>query len=159
MRPPILFLTIAFGAGLVLGEGGRGTGDGYVMVPVLSVAAVLARRTPLGSATGVMAVAGLLWGGAAVRERGATCAGQWSRDARSGMRDAWTRGAIVRLLDPASDSGGLVDADVVGGARCGGTLRVRWPEQLAARGRGGATRGGAGGGGGGGRGAGGGGRG
>ena len=134
MRPPILFLTIAFGAGLVLGEGGRGTGDGYVMVPVLSVAAVLARRAPLGSATGVMAVAGLLWGGAAVRERGATCAGQWSRDARSGMRDAWTRGAIVRLLDPASDSGGLVDADVVGGARCGGTVRVRWPDHPHAAG-------------------------
>ena len=50
------------------------------------------------------------------------------------MRDAWTRGGIVRLLDPAPDSGGLVDADVVGGARCGGTVRVRWPDHPHAAG-------------------------
>ena len=87
MRPPILFLTIAFGAGLFLGETGKGKGETYVAVPVVLAALVVARRAPVGAATGVMAVAGLLWGGAAVRERGATCAGQWSRDARSGMRD------------------------------------------------------------------------
>src|SRR6266550_362978 len=130
MKPPILFLTIGFGAGLFFGEGGRGTGDGYVLVPVLAAALFLARRAPLGAAVGVMGVAGVMWGGAAVRERGATCAGEWGR----GTGDGYTRAAIVRLVDPAPDSGGLVDADVVGGTRCGGALRLRWPERPAARG-------------------------
>src|SRR6266571_5088177 len=102
MRPPILFLTMAFGAGLWSGLASfLVRGEWYVVVPVLVGATMWWCRAPVGAASGIMAVAGLLWGGAAVRERGATCAGQWSRDARSGMRDAWTRGAIVRLLDPA----------------------------------------------------------
>jgi competence protein ComEC len=117
MRPPILFLTIGFAVGLVLGEGGRGAGDGYIVVPVLLAGAWLARRAPVGAAVGIMGVAGILWGGAAVRERGSGC-----------------RAAIVRLLDPVPDGGGVVDADVVGGAQCRGPVRLRWPEHPAAAG-------------------------
>src|SRR6266699_6130163 len=130
MRPPILFITIGFAIGIVLGEGGRGTGDVYLVAPILATALLLARRAPLGAAVGVMGVAGTMWGGAAVRERSATCAGEWGR----GTGDGYTRAAIVRLVDPAPDSGGLVDADVVGGTRCGGGLRLRWPDHPAARG-------------------------
>ncbi len=135
MRPPILFLTIGFGAGLSAGLAShlmRGTW--YVVVPVLAGALACGRRAPLGAAVGVMGVAGMLWGGAAVRERGATCAGEWGREAGSGMRGAYTRAAIVRLVDPVPDSGGLVDAEVVWGTRCAGGLRLRWPESPGARG-------------------------
>src|SRR6266566_8351821 len=139
MKPPVMWLAIAFGVGLWAGlvvfrDAGSGMRDAWVLVPVFAVALVLWRQAPLGAAMGVMGVAGLLWGEAAVRERGATCAGEWGRDAGSGMRDAYTRAAIVRLVDPAPDSGGLVDVEVVGGAPCGGGLRVRWPERPAARG-------------------------
>ena len=41
--------------------------------------------------------------------------------------------AIVRLVDPAPASGGIVDADVLPGA-CGGALRLRWPEAYPAAG-------------------------
>src|SRR6266576_54672 len=58
MRPPILFITIGFAIGLVLGEGGRGTGDGYLVAPILATALLFARRAPLGAAVGVMGVAG-----------------------------------------------------------------------------------------------------
>src|SRR5438445_13490720 len=114
MRPPILFITVAFAFGLFLGEGGTGKGEGYVAALVLVAAFLLARRAPLGAATGVMLVAGLLWGGAASRSRAATCEGRWT---------AGTRAAIVRLGDPAPDSGGPVEADVVPGP-CGGALRL-----------------------------------
>src|SRR5438034_11805576 len=88
MRPPILFLTVAFGVGLWAGLDpfvfpGRALPGGalwVVALPVLAVAAWLARRAPLGAAVGIMGVAGLLWGTAAVREREATCAGAWSRE-------------------------------------------------------------------------------
>ena len=126
MRPPILFLTIGFGAGLFLGEGGRGRGDGYVGVPMLLAALVVSRRAPLGAAVGIMGVAGLAWGRAAVLEREATCAGRWT--AGEGPR-----AAIVRLVDPAPAAGGVVEAAVVPGA-CGGALRLRWPEGRGARG-------------------------
>src|SRR2546427_4653298 len=108
MRPPILFLTIAFGAGLFLGETGNGKGETYVAVPVVLAALVVARRAPVGAATGVMAVAGLVWGGAAVGGRGAKRAGRRGRGARSGGRGAWKPAARVRLLDPGSGSGGRV---------------------------------------------------
>src|SRR3989442_9747518 len=76
-----------------------------------------------------MGVAGMLWGAAAVRERDATCAGTWSRERGAGSSKA----AIVSLEDPAPASGGIVDADVLGGA-CRGSVRLRWPEGHAARG-------------------------
>src|SRR5947208_8084091 len=130
MRPPILFLTIAFGAGLYAGlDLFAVRGAWYVVVPVLGTALLLARRAPLGAALGVMGVAGLVWGMAAGREREATCAGSWSRERGAGSSKA----AIVRLEDPVPASGGIVDADVRPGT-CGGSLRLRWPEGSAVRG-------------------------
>src|SRR2546430_12891563 len=70
MRPPILFLTVAFGVGLWAGLDpfvfpGRALPGGalwVVALPVLAVAAWLARRAPLGAAGGIMGVAGRgLW--------------------------------------------------------------------------------------------------
>src|SRR5437667_5124228 len=123
MRPPILVITVAFGVGLWAGGselGGWGSG-----LAVLAVAAGLARQAPLGAAVGVVGVAGLLWGAAARRQHEATCEGRWKGNG--------TRAAIVRLGDPAPDSGGPVEADVVEG-RCGGALRLRWPDGIPARG-------------------------
>src|SRR6266550_541602 len=130
MRPPILFITVGFGVGLAAGldlfrETGEGRGETWVAVLVVLAALGLARRAPLGAAIGGMAVAGMLWGGATARERELTCAGGWKGDV--------TRAAIIRLLDPAPDSGGVVDADVVAGP-CGGALRLRWPDGIPAAG-------------------------
>src|SRR2546422_4352893 len=128
MRPPILFLTIAFGAGLYAGLDLLALrGAWYVVVPVLGTALLLARRAPLGAALGVMGVVGLVWGMAAGREREATCAGSWSRDRGAGSSKA----VIVSLEDPAPTSGGIVDAQVHPGG-CGGALRLRWAEGHAA---------------------------
>src|SRR2546426_3599961 len=137
MRPPMLFLTVAFGVGLWAGLDpfvfpGRALPGGalwVVALPVLALAAWLARRAPLGAAVGIMGVAGMLWGTAAVREREATCAGAWSREQVAGSSKA----ATVRLADPAPASGGIAEAEVLGGA-CGGSVRLRWPEDHAARG-------------------------
>src|SRR5437016_9148184 len=141
MRPPILFITVAFAFGLFLGEGGTGKGEGYVAALVLVAAFCLARRAPLGAAIGVMSVAGMLWGGAAAREQEATCAGRWTAggsrltagESRSTAGEGGARAAIVRLGDPAPDSGGPVEADVVAGP-CGGALRLRWPDGIPAAG-------------------------
>src|SRR5882724_2020999 len=118
MRPPILFLTIAFGVGLWAGLDpfvfpGRTLPGGalwVVALPVVALAAWLARRAPLGAAVGIMGVAGLLWGAAAACEREATCAGRWAAGGRAG--EGRTRAAMVRLADPAPTSGGIVDAEV-----------------------------------------------
>src|SRR2546430_17716123 len=81
MRPPILFLTIGFGAGLCAGlDLFAVRGALYAVAPVLVAALWLARRAPLGAAAGIMGVAGALWGTAAGRERGATCAGTRSEE-------------------------------------------------------------------------------
>jgi competence protein ComEC len=88
---------------------------------------VLSRRAPLGAACGLMLVAGGLWGAAARRERATTCAGRWS----TALKD--TRAAVVRLREPASAAGGVVEGDALGGS-CGGSLKLRWPEGHAARG-------------------------
>src|SRR6266480_2427607 len=125
MRPPILFITVAFAFGLWAegsGVGARGSG-----LAVLVVAAGLARQAPLGAAIGVMAVAGMVWGGAALRERAATCEGRWKAG------EGRTRAAIIQLLDPVPDSGAVADADVVPGP-CGGALRLRWPDGIPAAG-------------------------
>src|SRR5439155_1151031 len=131
MRPPILFITVAFAFGLFLGEGGTGKAEGYVAALVLVAAFCLARRAPLGATIGVMSVAGMLWGGAAAREQEATCAGRWTAGDKAG--EGRTRAAIIRLLDLAQDSGGPVEADVVPGP-CGGALRLRWPDGIPAAG-------------------------
>src|SRR5256886_11516020 len=138
MRPPILFLTVAFGVGLWAGldpfvfAGGALWG---VALPLIAAAACLAARAPLGAAVGIMGVAGLLWGTAAVREREVTCNGRWTAGVR-GRENAGegpTRAAIVRLADPAPAQGGIADAEVLSGT-CGGSVRLRWPEDHAARG-------------------------
>src|SRR5438445_334613 len=132
MRPPILFLTVAFGVGLWAGLDPLvfpGAALWGVALPLIAAAACLAARAPLGAAVGIMGVAGLLWGTAAVREREATCAGAWSREQGAGSSKA----ATVRLADPAPASGGIAEAEGLGGA-CGGSVRLRWPEDHAARG-------------------------
>src|SRR3989440_4240846 len=132
MRPPILFLTIGFGAGLYAGlDLVAVRGALSAVAPVLVAALWLARRAPLGAAAGIMGVAGALWGTAAGRERGATCAGTWGRESENGKREAVA--AAVRLLDRVSPQGGVVDAAVVPGT-CGGPVRLRWPEEHPARG-------------------------
>ena len=126
MRPPILYLTVAFGAGLFAGLNPCVVcGAWYVGLPVLTGVALLYRRAPLGAALGVMLVAGLLWGTAARREQQASCAGWW--------RPGPTRAAVVQLTDPVQANGGVADAAVRGGP-CGGTVAIRWPEGHAARG-------------------------
>lgn len=126
MRPPILFLSLAFAVGLwVALDFAELRGAWYVVVPVLGTALLVARRAPLGAAVGVMGVAGALWGRAATRERHATCAGSWSPGP--------SRAAILRLADPAPAAGGVVDATVLPGS-CGGPLRLRWPEGHPAHG-------------------------
>src|SRR5438309_10230126 len=132
MRPPILFLTVAFGVGLWAGLDPLvfpGAALWGVALPLIAAAACLAARAPLGAAVGIMGVAGLLWGTAAVRERGATCAGAWSRGPGAGGRKA----ATVRLADPAPASGGIAEAEVLGGA-CGGSVRLRPPHDQHAPG-------------------------
>jgi competence protein ComEC len=130
MRPPILWLTVAFGTGLAAGLDGSAVRSAlYAGLPVLLGAAVLRRRAPLGAACGVMLVAGAVWGAAAFRERAATCGGRWSREPGAER----SRAAIVRLRDPAPAAGGVVEGDVRSGP-CGGTLRIRWVKGTGARG-------------------------
>src|SRR5437016_5031069 len=132
MRPPILFLTVAFGVSLWAGLDPLvfpGAALWGVALPLIAAAACVAARAPLGAGVGIMGGAGRLWGRAAVREREATCAGAWSREQGAGSSKA----ATVRLADPAPASGGIAEAEVLGGA-CGGSVRLRWPEDHAARG-------------------------
>jgi len=68
-----------------------------------------------------MVVAGVMWGGAALREQRASCMGQHAR------------AAIIRLTDPAPSTGGVVEASVRGGP-CRGTLTLRWPDGHPAHG-------------------------
>src|SRR5204863_530463 len=86
----------------------------YVVLPVIIGALVLQRRAAVAAACGVMLVAGVVWGAAAVREQRASCMGQHAR------------AATVRLTDPAPGAGGVVEASVRGGP-CRGTLTIRWP--------------------------------
>src|SRR5439155_832732 len=95
----------------------------------------LNRLAPHYAGVGVMGVAGLLGGAAALRERAATCEGRWTAgesrltagEGRWKAGEAGTRAATVRLGDPAPHSGGPVEAYVVPGP-CGGALRLRWPD-------------------------------
>src|SRR5213080_4832663 len=134
MRPPILFLTVAFGVGLWAGLDPfvfAGAALWGVALLLIAAAACLAARAPLGAAVGIMGVAGLLWGTAEVREREATCTGRWAAGENAG--EGRTRAVIVRLADPAPPQGGIVDADVLPGT-CHGSVRLRWPEGTGARG-------------------------
>src|SRR5512143_888010 len=129
-----MWIVVGFGAGLwagltSFGDGGGGTWE--VGAPVLLGALLVARRTPVAAAMGVAAIAGLLWGMAAVARREAGCAGQWGRGTRDGGRAA--HGAIVRLLDRVTDAGGVVDAQVREGP-CRGDITLRWPSGKAAAG-------------------------
>src|SRR5213594_2305471 len=138
MRPPILYLTVAFGVGLGAGLDPfvfPGAVLWGVVLPLIAAATCFAARAPLGAAVGIMGVAGLLWGTAAVREREVTCNGRWTAGvrARENAGEGHTRAAIVRLADPAPAQGGIVDADVLPGA-CAGSVRLRWPEGTGARG-------------------------
>jgi len=125
VRPPILWITIAVGAGVFAAL--RGVGP-WEVLPVLLGAGALLHRAPVGAAVGIALVAGVVWGSAARRERAATCAGTWAR-----AQGDQTRAAIVRLHDPVAAEGGLVEGDARGGS-CGGRLKLRWPEGYAARG-------------------------
>jgi competence protein ComEC len=137
VRPPILYLTIAFGAGLVTAL--NGVELRVTACVVLLGAAVLQRRAPLGAAVGVMLVAGVLWGGAALREQRASCAGAWSTQGgltpgpRPGVNTPTTHSAILQLTDPVAATGGVAEGVVRGGA-CRGTLTIRWPDGHPARG-------------------------
>src|SRR2546430_8108198 len=132
MRPPLVWISVAFGAGLGAGLGSWGVWGGgmwAVGASVLSVGLGVARQAPVGAAIGLMGVAGLLWGAAAVREQDATCAGRWTAGGKAGDA-AGERGRVravaVRLADPAPADGGLVEARVESG-RCGGALGICWP--------------------------------
>lgn len=130
MRPPLLWLAIGFGAGLRAGLDAL-WGTWEVGVPVLVGALLVTRRAPVAGAVGLAAVAGLLWGAGALARRDATCPGQWGRGTWDEGRAA--HAAVVRLLDPVSADGGIVEGQVQGGA-CGGSLTLRWPSRKPAAG-------------------------
>ena len=126
MRPPLLWITVAFATGLAVGVRLVGdVGTWAVGVPVACGALLLSRRAALAGAMGIVLLAGLAWGEVAVRRRAASCAGLGERGA--------LRAAIVRLLDPTPVGGGVVDADAIGGP-CRGAVRLRWPDSPEARG-------------------------
>src|SRR5258705_6119738 len=131
MRPPILWITIAFAAGLWFGlEPVHGVW--YVGLPLLAGATFLMRRAPVGAALGLAAVAGLLWGEAALARRDATCAGVWGAGSGEGGAGK-TVAAVIRLVDPVSDHGGLTGGAILAPS-CGGSIDLRWPEGHAAHG-------------------------
>ncbi len=135
MRPPLLWIAIGFGAGLWAGlaafSGMGDVGTWGVGVPVLAGVIFVARRAPVAGAMGLAALAGLLWGAAAAQRREASCAGIWGSG--TGEAGGGTRAAIVRLLDPVSGDGGIVEAQVRGGG-CGGSVTLRWPSAKRAAG-------------------------
>jgi competence protein ComEC len=130
-------LAIGFGAGLWAGldafSGVWGAGMWAIGVPVLAGAVLIGRRAPVSGALGLAAVAGLLWGAAALGRRDASCAGIWGRGRGEGEGGGGARAVVVRLLDPVSGDGGLVAAQVRGGA-CGGAITLRWPSRKPAAG-------------------------
>src|SRR5438445_4952280 len=115
MRPPILFLTVAFGVGLWAGLDPLvfpGAALWGVALPLIAAAACLAARAPLGAAVGIMGVAGLLWGTAAGREREVTCYGRWPAGVRGrgNAGEGPTRAAIGRLAGPGPAQGRIEGA-------------------------------------------------
>jgi competence protein ComEC len=112
MRPPVLLLTIAFGAGVWLGQ--------TFALPPLPIALVgglmvgAARLGPgwLAAATAAGAVVGAY---SAVRQ-GTTCAAVWETGRQS---------VILRLGDKPGQSGVAVASVVHGTGGCGGDVRIR----------------------------------
>src|SRR2546428_12357306 len=94
MRPPMLFLTVAFGVGLWAGLDpfvfpGRALPGGalwIVALPVVALAAWLARRAPLGAAGGLLGVAGMVGGGGAGGGGGGAGGGKGGRGGGGGGR-------------------------------------------------------------------------
>src|SRR3989442_5571540 len=145
MRPPLVGIGVAFGAGLWAGLGSLGAwgaGVWAVGAGVLMVALSVAGEAAVGAAIGLMGVAGLLWGAAAVGEQDATCGGRWTGGGKAGDA-AGERGRVravaVRLADPAPADGGLVEARVESG-RCGGAVWVSLARGLSAPGGGARVR-------------------
>ena len=124
-----MWIAIGFGAGLWAGLAAF-PGYGSAGLPLLCGALLVARRAPVAAALAGAALAGCGWGAAALRIRSDQCAGRWS--AQAPPRPP-SRAAFVRLLDPVSQAGGVVDAVIVGGP-CGGGLVLRWPDGRVARG-------------------------
>src|SRR3989454_4617591 len=116
MRPPLVWISVAFGAGLWAGLGSLGVwgaGMWAVGASVLIVALSVARQAPVGAAIGLMGVAGLLWGAAAGRGQDATCAGRWAAGGKGGGAGGGGGrggGVVVRLAGPAPAGGGLGQA-------------------------------------------------
>src|SRR2546428_8910924 len=109
MRPPMLFLTVAFGVGLWAGLDpfvfpGRALPGGalwIVALPVVALAAWLARRAPLGPAAGHMGGAGPPPGPAAGRRphgRSRTAACPATRSGRC-------RGSVAMRVPPRTPDG------------------------------------------------------
>jgi competence protein ComEC len=125
VRPPLLWITVGFGAGLAAGLSAfHRIQDLSVGVPILVGAVLVAKRAPVAAALGAAAIAGLLWGAAAVARREAGCAGRWARETIDGTRGS--RAAIVRLADPVGTAGGIVEGRVLAGGCGGGTVTLRW---------------------------------
>src|SRR5881394_2048690 len=139
MRPPILYLTVAFAAGLATAL--NGVELRLTAWCVLLGALLLSRRAPVGAALGIMLVAGVLWGAAALREQHASCAGVWGRANQGVLTPGWqpgvnppmTHSVIFQPTDPVPATGGVVEGVVRAGS-CRGSLTIRWPEGHAARG-------------------------
>jgi competence protein ComEC len=124
-----LWIAIGFGAGLWAGLEAF-PGPWSVILPLVAGAILVARPAPVAAALGFAALAGFTWGAAALRIQSSQCAGRWS--ASVAVRPP-SRAVFVRLLDPVTEDGGVVDAVVVGGA-CSGDLVLRWPSGRVARG-------------------------
>src|SRR2546422_3710729 len=128
MRPPLVWISVAFGAGLWAGLGSLGAwgvGMWAVGASVLIVALSVARQAPVGAAIGLMGVAGVLWGAAAVRGQDATCAGRGTAGGKAGgAAGGRGRGRAVagRLAGPAPAGGGLGEGRGESGG-CGGGAR------------------------------------
>src|SRR2546430_5509763 len=87
MRPPLVWISVAFGAGLWAGLGSLGAwgaGMWAVGASVLIVALSVARQAPVGAAIGLMGVAGLLGGAPAGREEDAAGPGRWTAGGNGG---------------------------------------------------------------------------
>src|SRR3989441_476087 len=107
-----------------------------VAAGVLVVALGVARQAPVGAAIGLMGVAGLVWGAAAVGGQDGAGGGRGTAGGRTGDtagEGGRVRAVVVRLADPAPADGGLVEARVEAGP-CGGALSIRWPASHPARG-------------------------
>ena len=124
-----MWIAIGFGAGLWAGLAAF-PGPWSVILPLVAGAILVARPAPVAAALGFAALAGFGWGAAALRIQSSQCPGRWS--AAVAARPP-SRAVFVRLLDPVTEDGGVVDAIVVGGV-CSGDLVLRWPSGTVARG-------------------------